>query len=103
MAVNGYLFVREQDIETDADRKLSRFIHTFYNYISGNTTKNDKDDNFTGAELTTEHDSAGLVNLIPRDELPGMFPALKLISENQPKLDTFHNPLKNYFMLFTKK
>lgn len=104
MANNGYLFVREQDIETDTDRKLSRFIHTFYNYISGNTTEEvKKESEYTDGELTTEHDSAGMVNLIPRDELPNMFPALKLVSENQPKLDTFHNPLKNYFMLFTKK
>lgn len=83
LSVDGYLFVREMDVETQEDISMSNFIHeVFY-----------KSRIFT-------------ITYIAKDKLTELISdttkELEFQSESRATSDYFSNPLKNYFMMFKK-
>lgn len=80
---DGYLFVREMDVESTEDSDMSNFIHEVF-YKSRIST----------LSYISKDALLSVVNSITSQ--------LLFQSESQPKNDYFTNPLKNYFMLFKK-
>lgn len=81
--VDGYLFIREMDVETGDDSEMSNFIHEV----------------FYKSRIST-------ISYIAKDALTSMISnitkELEFQSESRASNDYFANPLKNYFMLFKK-
>lgn len=83
---DGYLFVRDSDIESNDDQLLLDILHDFYDYITMNS----------GVYKQQK------LNYISKENIKELFPKLEFQSESHTHYDST-NPIKAFNMLFKSR